>query len=82
MENNIDQKTEIANLLALLLNDIYWLSISSVGENHIDELKRMSKVIGLIISAFDNNPINAKQIATLLYDKELSAGLLDLSLFN
>ena len=74
------QKSEIIKLLGLLAYDISWILIGS--ENHSKELKRMMKILRLIESALDNDPINAKRIATLLYDDDLSAGLLDLNLFD
>ena len=68
------QKDEIAKLLNLLMIDVSWLAMQ---ENQVDAAKRMTKIIMSIADALDGESVNAKQIAYLLYDDEISVGLLD-----
>lgn len=81
--NQVDQKKEMRGLLTLLINDLSWLAYSEyVVENHKKELTRMLKVTGLIASVLKDEVVNSKQVAELLYDEEISAGLLNLDLFD
>ena len=72
------QKVEIAKLLNLLMFDVSWLAMQ---EKQADTAKRMTKIIMSIANALDGESVNAKQIAYLLYDDEISVGLLDNLIF-
>ena len=73
----MNQKTEIAKLLGLLLYDVTWLSMDTTKELDQETLVRMAKIIALISNALDGETINANQIARLLFTNEVQLGLLD-----